>query len=682
MNPAGRTAFARFAALLRSVLERICVLQTFEALFFATAALLTALALAHVLPWTISRWMLSGASAVWSFSVFGHVVRRTWTAVGESRPNSGARPPESRSPVSQSLVVVAISAVVLASARDLILGLLRTIGGYSDLVFNIDGRFLLMHSWSILHRGGTSEVLSMAGTPLSYHTGPAWFAAALASIFDGGPGTWLLLWFPLAAVLTVFAASFELLRRLGATAPVALVGLAVAVSPLWDHLSIAGTRSVAGTAMRVGIAPATGQLIELILGSTQTNMMNSLLGAAAILVAAAYFLGAPSRRRFLTSNCLVAFSALSKPQYAIAGSILLFAVGMASSPQSRLRRWEVVGLPVLAAVGSVGLQQVLLGNTTVLVGVRGGGESFSIRWDSVDPFLLAEPQFVFMLLLPAALVAMSVPLGSFHRRVLILLASIAAGLFAFWFLVHLVVASAGSSVSPEVLEWAWNSMQVRLPLLSLGTAAAVAVGVEAIMRSAPRIQAVLAMALLVSAASSGHELWREWIDPEVGHEAVDAPYVRELLRGVDPESALIVASDLSDPAQNHRRSGSAFYLSNAYGHQFWITQTRYGHQFVAETAPRVRYLERFFGTDWSSWHAHMLAEEEVTHVMISERCPPVWDPRQVPMLTAMASVDGWALYAVGPPSGLWDSFHTPNRAHSLTSTPRLGGPLFGQAGCN
>lgn len=664
--------------------RRILRVARRDALFVGTTGLLVSLVVAHLAPWSLSRLPLATLFWVWC-AVAALALAREARAASDGRREGFGERPDVRDRTTAALLFLAIAGVSLAAGRNLILGLLRTFGGHADLTYNIDGRFLLMHAWSILRREGVTEALSMAGTPITYHSGPAWFAAASASLLDSGPEVWLFLWFPLAAVIAIALSGFQILRRLGAAPVSAVVGLALAASPLWEHVSLGDGRHVVGTFVRRGVGEGLEEAAGLILGSTQTDMLNALFGLAVILVAVAHFAERPSSGRLLISSAVVMLSSVTKPQYAIAGSILLFAVGIALHRENGLRLPAVLVVPLLGAVASVALQQLLLGRERAALGISRPERPFAVvvDWRSVDPFLPAEPQFVIMLLAAVLLLAWRGPLEPFERRAGTLLGSLVVALTAFWLLLHVLVASAGPSVRAEVLEWAWNSMQVRLPLLPFGIAVVGAVALRVVERRGVVARLAFAVVLLLGVVSSGHELVREWTDPPSGHEAVDAPYVRELLQDVNPSAAVIVVSDLSDPAQGHRRSGSAFYLSNAYGHQFWLAQTRYGHEFFPETEVRVAQLDRFFATEWSSWHAELLSTEGLTHVMISGRCPSAWDPDAVPMLTRTAATGGWDLYEVAPPSAVW----TLNEPPGLESGPapdqraQAQVPLFGGASC-
>ena len=69
--------------------------------------------------------------------------------------------------------------------------------------------------------------------------------------------------------------------------------------------------------------------------------------------------------------------------------------------------------------------------------------------------------------------------------------------------------------------------------------------------------------------------------------------------------------------------------------------------------------------------------------MISGRCPSVWDPDAVPMLTRTAATGGWDLYEVAPPSAVWTLDERPGLESGLVSDEQAQArePLFGRASC-
>lgn len=650
--------------------------RAFDAVVVSATAASGSLAVGSLAPWALSRWVLTASLLLWFGAVLGAMATGARSVAGRARVSS-LRPEAERTPGLILVTALSFASVALSASREVLIGVIREVDRYSDVIFNIDHRFILMHAWSILQRGGTSEALSMQGIPIAYHSGPAWLAAAAGSVFDTNPDTWLLLVFPISAVVTIVMAMASFLRSLGAGSVGAAVGVAVALSPLWERLRIDTFRDLAINILTRDWMTASGQVRDLVFGSTQTQMLNSLMGAAGALIAIAWFARRPTLVRFVVANGMVALSALAKPQYGIAGSILVFAVGVAMHRRSVRDVTLKGGVAIAGAFASLLLSEALIGggNTDFL---RPGTTfiKFPTSLRVVDPHLLVEPQFA----VPAAAITVLLAVMAVRRRstevesraAVVAVVSM-VGLIAFWMLLNGVVTAQGE----EAAGWAWNSMQVRLLVLPVVIGVTTVWLLAAVERFAVPARWILVGVLGIGVVSTANELVRESLDPVVGHEAIDARPIRELLAGVNPDGSLLISSDLSDPAQFHRRAGRAFYLSNAYGHQFWLTQTGYGYAELPETSRRRDAIERFFATPWSRWHRDLLVRSGATHLIVADRCPAAWDPGRVPMLTETVRVSGWTLLEVAPASSLW--------AYSGRFVERspafVPAPTFGDAPC-
>jgi hypothetical protein len=546
--------------------------------------------------------------------------------------------------------LVALTTTAFGLTRELHVGLLQVFLGWPDLVFNIDHRYLLMHAWSIVQAGGASETLAMAGTAIRYHSGPAWFAASAASVLGGDPSSFLFLWFPFAAVVTIALSVHRILRHLGSSFVGAVVGLAFALAPPWAHIRFGGgTRAALWDVLSRDFASAGDWFVRLVINPTSEMMLNSLLGLAIIVAAIALHLANHTTSSLAVSATMIALSAAAKPQYAIAGSLLLLAVGLATLDRGRIPRILLVILPVAAAVLSLALGWALFGASVGSYPAIPGSRSLSpLDWRAVRPFLPSQPHFVF------GTVGLLMLLISRHGATRIELRAVrfggllALGMLGFWLLLTLL--SQGGDL--QVREWAWNSMQALAPVSRMLTAAVAAALYALAARVSHRLLGIPLVLIALSGTSAGVQAFSDLTDPLSGHEVVDASEIRVLLQRVDPEEALILVSDLSDPAQNHLRDGSAFYLSNLYGHRFWLTQTRYGHQLLPETARRRAAGEEFFATDWSPWHQEFLIEEQISHVAVSARCPSAWVPDDIDLLVLIEATESWTIFRVGVPTGV------------------------------
>jgi len=636
------------------------------ALWSSVVAASVALPLAHVLPWTVSRWLLSAVFATWvALAIIAFVVATRKAALSLARSQRGIR----------ILGMTAGCGIALGALSDLHLGLLRSLGGRTDLIFHIDHRFLLMHSWSILRAGGLGESLAMAGTPVNYHSGPAWFAAAGASLLDAEPHGLLFLVFPAAAMMTILLGVFRILVGLGAAPVSAAAGLAFALTPPWEYIRFVGGTRAAGSALLSG-APdhALAWLSDLLLNPAPLMMLNSRLGLTMIVAAIALFARTGSRSSLLVASMTVALSAAAKPQYAIAGAVLLMAVGVAMNSRTTIPLPFVLASTALSATASVVVGSTLFGQTNLL-----GRELIEFRLALphhlrlVKPFLPTEAPFLLAVGIAIALSAGIARASRFERRARILLAIVSAGGLGLWFLLTVLVASLG----PAASTWAWNVMQATVPLHLLASATGVAALVEATRRGHRWMHGAITLVIAMGAGVAGWQSFQQSLEPMSGYEAVDAGEVRALLSDIDPERSLILVSDLADPAQDHQRPGRAFYLSAPLGHRFWLTQTTYGHERLTETAQRRDATEAFFTTDWSAWHVWLLSEHGITHVAINDRCAPVWDTEEVLELTMVGSTDTWTIFEVNQRI---DGSVEPPRPTAGPVTG-LGAPAYGQASC-
>jgi hypothetical protein len=524
--------------------------------------------------------------------------------------------------------------------------LLQTFFGWPDLVFNIDHRYLLMHAWSIQRAEGASEALTMAGTAIRYHSGPAWLAAAAGSILEREPNVFLFLWFPAVAVATIALGVHRILRGLGAPFVGALFGFAFALTPPWAHIRFGGgTRRALREAASWNFAAAGDWFVSLFFNPSFEMMLNSLLGTAIILAAIAMHVTKRSIVSLFLAAATIALAAATKPQYALSGALLLLAIGLSTADRDRIPLTLVLAVPAASAIAGLVLGIALSG---VAAGSTSGSSGFTVAfptdWRVVRPFLLSDPQFLFGTMGLAVLFLTRRALPEFARYVLRFGSVLAVSMLGFW----LLLTTLTQDPSGGNKEWAWNSMQTLQPVGRILTAAVAAALYSLLAQVAVRFALVPLALILIASTSSGIHLIADLTDPLSGHEVVDAAEIRTLLAEIDPLDALIVVSDLSDPAQDHRREGKAFYLSNPYGHRYWLTQTGVGHQFLAETSERLEQLEAFFGAPWSSWHEQFLLETDITHVAVNTRCPSAWNPEDTMLLKLVKRTESWAIYRVDP----------------------------------
>jgi hypothetical protein len=114
------------------------------------------------------------------------------------------------------------------------------------------------------------------------------------------------------------------------------------------------------------------------------------------------------------------------------------------------------------------------------------------------------------------------------------------------------------------------------------------------------------------------------LDPSRGYEAAEDPGLRRALAAVPVEGTLLVSSDIADPAQDYSRPANGSLLPGYRGHSFFLSELRYIHWTRPDAPERLDALRAFFGASWSAWHDEWLASHGITHILVSDRCRPVW----------------------------------------------------------
>ena len=87
-------------------------------------------------------------------------------------------------------------------------------------------------------------------------------------------------------------------------------------------------------------------------------------------------------------------------------------------------------------------------------------------------------------------------------------------------------------------------------------------------------------------------------------------------------------------------------MTSFSGHQFLASNLIYENLHQADSAQRLRSMQRFFGSaEWTPWHTRFVERFGVTHVLINDRCPPNWDewPTQ---LDVVSKTGDWTLAKV------------------------------------
>lgn len=659
-------------------MRRLAAVDAEQLLYLTASACAFSLVTANFAPWGVGRALLATTFVLWALASVAVV------AVGArlALRRVFAVPPALATGLAWGAITLAI---VFGAMRDIQLGMLQTFLGQVDLSYNIDHRFIHMHAWSILRSGGLGESLAMSGQPISYHTGPSWYAGALGSLLGADPQAVLYLWFPVAALVTIVVASARILRSFDLPRVAVSAGVAFALTPAWSHVDIGlsdlypRARYLVRSVVNSDWVAVDHIVEETVLNASPTQMLNALLGTAIVLAALGYVVRNNTTAPALTAAAVViAFAMAAKPQYVAAGPPMLVAIGLAGARADGRRAGLAVALYAASSAGGLLMTRALFdGPSLIEARIAPDALAWPVAWRAVRPFLPTQPTIV----LAAAVMTWSGVLWFAGRleerqkRSFVALAALVTSMLSFWFLLSALVAGG----NPGLEVWAWGAMTGLGPSEWFVTALSAAVVVSLLQRQRALMMLVIVGVVGLGAAASVHQFVVQARDPLAGHEAVDASEIRELLAVVDPATAVLITSDLGDPADRYRRSGRAFYLSNVRGHQFWLTQTVYGHQLLDETGDRIAALNRFFGSDWSRWHSEFLWDNSITHVIVSARCPAVWQASRPALLDPISVTQSWWLFAVNPRSEVWRS--ELDRLPLRTSIDATSEPHFGRASC-
>ena len=152
---------------------------------------------------------------------------------------------------------------------------------------------------------------------------------------------------------------------------------------------------------------------------------------------------------------------------------------------------------------------------------------------------------------------------------------------------------------------------------------------------------VLAGALIV--ASPGALVVHGFLHPLKGYEAAEDSGLRSILRAVPRDRSLRVASDLADPAEGTTRGLRGFLLTAYEGHEFYAANIAYLNYLKPDAGERMANLRAFFGSQWTAWHDQWLSEAKITHVIVHERCLPLWWDRRENVLSLVEASGAWSL---------------------------------------
>lgn len=631
----------------------------------STALVGVLVATAPVLPLAIRDSVLGLALAGWVICIGLCLVAGTGEVVRRGRK--------------AGLALLAIGALGVAVALLLAiqLELIRRVGGRPAFTWIPDWRWALNHAQAIARSGGVNAALDYSGAAIDYHVGPAWLAAAVERILGLGLTDALFGLIPLLCLLSMVLGGAAALRASGAPYLAAFAAVTMALTVPLPHRSPSAIYSLLPTAL---MTPYSWPFLATDL------MLNSFLGLAVGLASLGLAVDARSRAgHAVLSSAGLAALVVIKPQFYVGFAVLAALLGALQLARSHTRDAHAARV-LLTAVSSLPLALLLLQLAPADMpyfalptwAPPASRESFS------EPRRASSMLGIVALIVWAALIRRS---AAQRRRLtpdLLLAAGVSVGLLAT--ALHFLHFPYRSDFTGQWLKLGFPA--------SIVTAMS---GDEALSQSleAPRLVLVAAGFMLLAIAARQLGRWFEGIFVAGALLAVLAPvpllvagFVRppddygvaedrglwQALAVIPRDSALLVASDLADPAQSYDRALRASLLTAYGGHQFYVSNLRYVHYTRPDAVTRLRELQQFFGSSWSDWHTAWLRRTGVTHVLIHDRCRPPWDERPGAPLRLIARRDHWRVFAVGPVVAA---------GPDLPSPPAAGGirPAYGRVDC-
>jgi hypothetical protein len=556
-----------------------------------------------------------------------------------------------------TLSVTAIGVAGLMASQ---LEIVRALHERPALTWNVDWRYALNHAQAIARSGGNEVALDYTGVALNYHVGPAWFAGAAERVLGQGMTTVLFGLVPLLSVLTIAIALIHILKGQGT--PLRLAAVAVAVTLTAPALASSPFELLAGLPGRA--------LQQRFWTFSPALMLNSFLGLAIGLSSLALLLDRRARRLHLAAGT-VGLAALIhlKPQYFVGVGLVAGVVGfrrLLGSHRVALRHNAVLW----AAVSGLALAVLLLVIEPHTLPIFAAPRWAPARTGYSLSELSKTSSILFVISMTAWLwsrnrvesIALCRELGVTVAVVMMLLV---AALFLIKF-----------PIRPELVDRVADRQkdlgQSLVPLRLLLVAGSLGLLAVLMARAGPLWKALLVVAGGVTVVSPSMAIATSFLYPMRGYEAAEDRDLFEILRETPTEGVVLIASDLADPAQDFARPLRAPLLTAYGGHQFYLSNVEYVHSARPDAFGRLDELRAFFGSSWSDWHAAWLAQNLVTHVLVSDRCVPVWLQQAALPLRHYSHRGRWSVYVSEGPRG-----------RELPSVPTFQAlvPRYGRARC-
>jgi hypothetical protein len=598
---------------------------------------------APLIPAALRDWVLLAALLAWTGAVVVCLA-------------SGVRAlPQQRPMVDRQVFAIAAVGAGVALLLSAELELIRRLGDRPALTWIHDWRWALNHAQAIARTGSVEHALDYAGVGLDYHVGPAWLAAAVQRITGAGLTDVLFGVIPVLCAVCMILGGAAVLRASGIPAAGAFLAVCAALTlPMSD-------RSVLSLG---GVMQALHSAVSWPFLSTDM-MLNSLFGFAVGTAALARIC---SDRDDWRAALVAAFGLAAvlqiKPQYFVGFGLLAVVMGTVSWVAGRAQGQRT---PLLVIAAAASLVPALLGWKLLPGDLPYLAKPVWTAGGIREPFV--ESLRVTSILGLAAVggwMLCRIRHRSSWPRVLgacVLPAGIAVGVLGaiLYFadfpyrpdIVGRLVALGVDARSSAVQGDDALSQALEPPRLFLLSSSLAALGLilNGRSRAVRRVAFAVALAIVLAPVPLAVSALA---DPPADLAVAEDEGLWRLLSEIPRDGALLVSSDLADVANSNKRALRAPLLTAYGGHAFWVSNLRYVHYARPDALDRLRDLRRLFGTPWSAWQEDWLVRTGVTHLLVNDRCPAVWEEQPAVPLRLVGTEGGWRAYRwtgqSGPPS--------------------------------
>jgi hypothetical protein len=565
---------------------------------------------------------------------------------------------------------VFVAGVSAALLRAVSLGLVQLLRNRPALFWNVDARYWATLANGVARFAGLDNSLEYAGSAVGYHAGQAWIAGALQRTFGVPANFSLFLLIPTLATVVAAVAAYRLLRQLGAPQVPSLVSVAIAVNVPAKFTDV----SHVAHQLLLGHADALNDPQIWFLSAT--SLMLSALWWAIGFTAGSTILGARTWKGTTVGLMALASLFAIKPQYFVGFGLLITVAWIIQVRQRRRpipwRQIALAGAVTMLVAAFVYLVNPSDLRTTgvslhLVTALRNLVHPGRIAFLAPFPFYSACVTIVLLALVPAlrrtqprSLVTTSVAIVGAAFCLLIALEATTFNVDA----TQLARAnSVGFGQSVGWLDLDLNQALVPVTLVLFVVASAQIVIVFQKARGpwllVPGVVALVFLVATLPATFSGlrHPTGRS------AHEWAEEAGLKMLLDRVETDRGVWLSSDLADSAEDFYRPLRMVNVTALSDAQFYVSNLEYLGWSQPDIAQRVHDVQRFFTTPWSAWHQRFIRDHDVRHVIVRDRCPPIWDQNDFPG-RVVGRAGGWTLLEVTGRKGststterLWPGYH-------------------------